>query len=97
MTDQTQTRLADIERTNERIIVLLEHLTEKVESRIETTDAWRERTDLILMGDGNGRKGHNVRIDRIEQTLERQKWLTRALMSGVALVLVKAVLDLIVK
>lgn len=92
----TESRLAAVERSNERIIVLLESLTEKVSSRIGSTDAWRARTDKILMGDGNGSKGHNVRLDRVEQALERQKWIGRLLGSAVALALLKAVLDLVV-
>ena len=95
MTDQTESRLADLERSNERIIVLLEHLTAKVESRIEHTDAWRERTDLILMGDGNGRKGHNVRLDRLEQAAQRQTWMVRSLGVPVLLLIVKSAMELL--
>jgi hypothetical protein len=92
---ETESRLAALERSNERIITLLEHLNEKMEDRIEHTDTWRERTDLILMGDGNGRAGHNVKIDRLERTLKAQMWFIRALGGGIIALALKAIADLL--
>ena len=92
MTDPT---LASIARAQDKTLIIVENLAEKVAERIEHTDAWRDRTDLILMGDGNGRKGHNVRIDRLEQANERQRWLTRLMMGALVLSILNAVLDVI--
>ncbi len=88
----TEPTLESVARSQDRTLILLEQLSTKVSQRIEHTDSWRERTDLILMGDGNGRKGHNVRLDRLEQRAAAQQWLLRILVGGMAL----AILDRLV-
>lgn len=90
-----ETRLRDLEVQNAEILTILRGLSQKIDERIETTDAWKERVDRILVGDGNGQKGHNVRLDRLEQTCERQKWFVRSLIVPVLLLAVKAGLDLL--
>ncbi len=92
MTDPT---LESIARSQDRTLLIVEQLAEKVEDRIEHTDAWRERTDLILMGDGNGRKGHNVRIDRLEQSLKAQLWVIRVLGTGIIVLVLNAVREML--
>ena len=91
MEQMTESRLRTLEVQNAEILTLLRTLAEKVEKRIEGTDVWRSQIDLTLVGDGNGRKGHNVRLDRLEQSAERQKWLTRTVAAGVILLALKAV------
>ena len=88
-------RLAALERSNERIIVLLETLTEKVESRIGASDSWRARVERTLNGDGNGNKGMYVRLDRLEQNSERSKWVVRSIGLPVLLLIAKSALDLL--
>lgn len=78
----SEDRLRAVEQNQERIIVLLESLTAKVEGRIADTDQWRNRVERTLLGDGNGQKGHNVRLDRLEQTAERQKWMFRTVFAS---------------
>lgn len=90
----TEERLRKLEVQNAEILALLRTLSEKMETRIAATDAWRERVDRILVGDGNGVKGHNVRLDRLEQAQERQKWLTRTVAAGVILLALKALAGL---
>ena len=91
----TDPSLESIARAQDRTILIVEQLSDKVAERIEHTDAWRERTDLILMGDGNGRAGHNVRIDRMERTIKAQMWFIRALGGGLVAVLLKLASELL--
>ncbi len=63
----TDPSLESIARAQDRTILIVEQLVEKFEDRIEHTDAWRDRTEKTLHGDGNGFRGYNVRIDRLEQ------------------------------
>lgn len=83
-------RLRTIEQQQERILVLLEGLTAKMHDRIRASDEWRAKVDRALWGDGNGQKGHNVRLDRLEQAQERQKWFTRAVGGAVVTAAVAA-------
>jgi len=91
----TDPSLESIARAQDRTILIVEQLSTKVSERIEHTDAWRERTDLILMGDGNGRKGHNVRLDRLEQKIAAQMWVIRALGGGLIALLLKTLADVL--
>lgn len=84
-------RLRDIDVQQAEILILLQGLAEKMEDRIIATDEWRVRTDRILIGDGNGQKGHNVRIDRLEQAQERSKRWTWGVLIPVILLALKAI------
>lgn len=88
-------RLRKIEVAQAEVLTLLRALAEKMDDRSAVADSWRKRTDRILMGDGNGAKGHNVRLDRLEQAHERQKWLIRSLLVPVVLLALKAVAGLL--
>lgn len=78
-----ESRLADIERTQERVVVLLEALTKQVGDQAREDGAWRQRVDLLTHGDGNGNRGMLVRIDRLEQSAERARWTIRTLVGSV--------------
>ncbi len=69
-----------IEVTQGRALLVLERLESKM-----------DKVDRILVGDGNGMKGHNVRLDRLEQAAAGARRLCYGLMIPVALLLVKAV------
>ena len=69
-----------IEVTQGRALLVLERLESKM-----------DKVDRILVGDGNGMKGHNVRLDRLEQAAAGARRLFYGLMIPVALLLVKAV------
>jgi len=94
-TNHMDQRLRHIETQQAEMIVLLRTLTEKVEERIAQSSDWRKRIEKTVYGDGNGNKGHSLRVDRLEQTLERQKWLVRTLGSGFALLALKAMWGLV--
>ena len=89
----TDPSLESIARSQDRTLLLVEHLSDKLDERIEHDDAWKERTDLILMGDGAGRTGHTVRLDRLEQKAASQQWLVRALLGGVVGLVLKMLTD----
>ncbi len=91
----TEPTIASIARSQDKTLVIVEQLVKTVNERIEHDDAWRERTDLIIFGDGNGRKGHNVRLDRLEVAAERQRWIVRLMGGAVTLALIKGALDII--
>ncbi len=87
--DQNEQRLRKLEVQNAEILALLHVLSEKMEGRIADTDSWRSKVDGILRGDGNGQKGHNVRLDRLEVAQERQKWTVRTIGAGVLLLILR--------
>ena len=86
MTDNTDERLARIE-------TMLSHLTEKIDARITQSDQWRNRMERIVYGDGNGAPGHHIKLDRLLQAQERQKWLVRTLLAVVAALTIPAIVD----
>lgn len=90
----TEPTLESIARCQERTLLIVQQLATKVDDRIEHDDAWREKMDLMISGDGNGRKGFQIRVDRLEQTAERQKWLVRTLGSAVLVLALKVGVDL---
>ena len=89
--DAMEDRLRHIETQQVEMIVLLRTLTEKVEERTAKSSNWHDKVERTVYGDGNGNKGHSLRLDRLEQDQERQKWLIRTLGSGLALLALKAV------
>ena len=91
----TEQRLAHIEAQQERVLTLLEALGEKMEHRIRESDAWRKKIERTVYGDGNGVKGHNIRVDRLEQAGERQKWLVRTVMGAVVVLALRQLAELI--
>lgn len=88
-------RLARIEAQQERTIAMLQGLTEKVDERIAQSAAWRARVERTVYGDGNGNKGHNLRIDRLEQAQERRTWRERWILGLVAALACRALYDLL--
>lgn len=85
MTDNTDERLARIE-------TMLLHITDKIDGRIASSDQWRSRIERIVFGDGNGTPGHHVKLDRLVQAQERQKWLVRTLVAAVGALVAQAAL-----
>lgn len=73
-------RLQAIEVTQARALVVLEALDEKM-----------DKVERILGGDGNGMKGHNVRLDRLEQAAAGLRRLFYGILVPVGLLCVKAV------
>lgn len=88
-------RLAEIERTQERVLVLLESLTKQVGEQATADREWRARQDLMVSGDGNGNPGLRLRVDRLEQSAERAKWTVRAVATAVLALVGKVVADLL--
>lgn len=92
---EQEERLRKIEVQQAEVLTLLRGLMDKLEQQTENNDAWRAKVDRILVGDGNGTKGHNVRLDRLEQAAERQKWMVRSILVPVALLVVEAIQGLL--
>ena len=67
-----------------RIEALLERLTARVEEHIAKTD----ETDRTVR---SGERSLLVRIDRLEQSGERQRWLVRSVIAAVVVLAVRAV------
>jgi len=95
MTEQTESRLAEVERKQDRMLLLLETLTEKVGEHMESAKEAHEKFARVLFGDGNGRPGHNVRLDRLEQGAERQKWFLRTVGGALALMVLKMLVEIL--
>lgn len=83
----TPQRLAAIEAQQARIVALLEGLTAEVQKQVEADEENRE----VIFGDGNGRKGLVVRIDRLEQAGQNARWLFRAILGALIPLIVAAV------
>ena len=92
MSDEMQEeRLRKMELQQAEILSVLRSLTEKMDDRIEQSEKWRQKVDMILIGDGNGRKGHNVRLDRLEQAADRSKWALRVVGAGLIMLALRAI------
>lgn len=87
-------RLAEIERTQERVVVLLESLTKQVSEQAQADREWRAKMDTQVSGDGNNNPGLRLRVDRLEQSAERAKWTVRAIATAVIGLAAKAVMGL---
>lgn len=85
MTDNTDERLARIE-------VMLQQLTATVDQRVVQSDRWRTRIEKTIYGDGNGNPGHHIKLDRLLQAQDRQKWLIRAVVGSVVALAAQAIL-----
>lgn len=95
MENMSEQRLANIEAKQERLLTLLEGLSKDLADQSETAEKWRARIERTMYGDGNGYLGMVVRLDRLEQALERGKWLTRAIAGAVVTLLVGAAWSLL--
>lgn len=93
----TEERLARIEADQARILSGLENISEKVDEGFAHADERHARMELVIYGDGNGRKGHNIRLDRLEQTAERQKWLVRTIGGGLLLLAARAAVSFLTR
>ena len=89
----TEPTIASIARSQDRTLLIVEQLSEKLSERIEHDDLWKERTDIILMGDGAARPGYNVRMDRLERESAARTWTVRALLGGVIGLFLKMAAD----
>ena len=77
------------------ILTLLQGLAKKMDERIKEADDWRDKVNRILHGDGNGYRGVNVRLDRLEQAHDRSRRFFWGLLIPVLLLALKALSDLI--
>jgi len=84
----------EMEERLARIETLLETLTNRVMEHQTESTARSARLERTVFGDGNGYKGMVVRLDRLEQDLERRLWRERALTATVFGLLAKAAFDL---
>jgi hypothetical protein len=81
MENNLQERLSKIESQQERILTLLEGLTEKLRAGADDAAA----IERMLLGH-NGTPGLVIRLDRLEQSAERSRWGMR-LLAGIVLTL----------
>ena len=88
-------QLADINRKQDRTCLLLEQLAEKVDGRIEADDRRHERVARTLYGD-NGSAGLLIKLDRLEQAHDRQKWTVRTALGAVVVLFVAGIWSLLV-
>lgn len=75
-------RLANIEAQQARTIVLLENLSKKVDDSVSSSEVWKHRIECTLHG-CNGSAGLLVKLDRLEQAYDRNRWVVRALIGAV--------------
>lgn len=87
MTEMSEERLSNVEATQARMLAILESLDDKIDTRHEEAADWQSKIDKTLYGDGNGHKGMNVRLDRLEQTALRAQWNMRLITTAVATLL----------
>ena len=75
-------RLRDIELKQAEILTLLKGMCNRMDERVKTSDEWRARVERTIYG-YNGTPGLLVKIDRLEQSHERGRWLMRAVLGAV--------------
>ena len=88
-------RLRKIEVQQAEVLALLRTLTTKMDEQIKEGDDWRHKVNRILHGDGNGYRGVNVRLDRLEQAHDRSRRFFWSLLVPVILLALKALSDLL--
>ena len=91
--DMTESRLRAIEVAQAEVLTLLRALSIKMDEQIKEGDDWRHKVNRILHGDGNGYRGVNVRLDRLEQAHDRQRRFFWSLLVPVILLALKALSD----
>lgn len=86
----TEERLAEIERKIDRLCILTESHVQRFEAHALEQKERNDRIGATLYG-RNGTPGLLVRLDRLEQSGERARWLLRVVVGAVVTLLVGAV------
>ena len=76
--DIEEQRLSKLEDRQAETNVLLRTLINRVETRIESSDDWREQVNRTLFGYNGTSPSMLVKLDRLEQSQARQVWWTRS-------------------
>ena len=82
-------RLLDVERKIDRLCHMMETHVQRFDEHAESVGEWKSRLGNTLYG-LNGSPGLLVRLDRLEQSQERQRWFVRAVAGAVIVLLVGA-------
>ena len=88
-----ETRLRAVESKLDRLLVVVEELAKRFDDHAEEQQRFREKTNAVLYGDGNGKRGVMVRLDRVEQGQARASRLMWLVMGGA----MAAILSLILR
>lgn len=91
MTADDGDRFSAIERKLDHTCFVVESLSEQMQKHTELEMAWNDRLTRTIYG-YNGTPGLLLKLDRLEQAQERQKWLVRAVV-GAMLGLLAALLS----
>lgn len=78
MTTPEAQHLAQIERKLDRLAVMMNAHQDRFEEQSEVSREWRQSMTRLLHGE-DGASGLMVRVDRLEQTSERSRWVVRAM------------------
>jgi len=85
---ELEQRLAQIERKQDRTYLLLEQLTEKLDTVAENSDSRHMRVERTLWGvNGDADKSMVVELDRLKQSHKTQTWVVRL---GASVLIVQA-------
>ncbi len=91
MTEQ-ESRIRAVESKLDRLLVVVEELAKRFAVHADDQQRFREKTNAVLYGDGNGKRGVMVRLDRVEQGQARVSRLTWLVMGGVVAALLSQIL-----
>tara|TARA_R110000803_G_scaffold20201_3_gene52218 strand:- start:755 stop:1048 length:294 start_codon:yes stop_codon:yes gene_type:complete len=80
MSDHDSERLGKIEKEQIRTNMLLSNLSENIREQNERSEKHDQLVDETLF---NTERGHNIRVDRLEQNASQQKWWLRSLALGI--------------
>ena len=93
-----ETRLSSIEERigalhtdQASVLATLKNIDEKLTSHARDQENLEARVERTLHGDGDKNIGMSVRIDRLEQAQEREKWAMRTIGAAVISLMVGAV------
>ena len=91
MTEQ-ESRLRAVESKLDRLLVVVGELAKRFDDHAEDQQRFREKTNAVLYGDGNGKRGVMVRLDRVEQGQARAARLMWLVLGGVMAALLSQIL-----
>jgi hypothetical protein len=89
MSDDLTLEKLEISKKIGTLEVAVGSLTENIKISHTTMQNLLEKHNDSLYGDGNGKVGMNVRVDRLEQIEDNRKWHLRALWGSIVAAVLK--------
>jgi hypothetical protein len=92
----SEQRLAALEVQVARAVTLLEALSSRVDERLDEQEDFRRSLRRTMFGNGDG-VGVLTRVDRLEQSAKRGKWVARTAVGACIAMVVSALWGLLTR